>query len=106
LSGNVFLTIHGPNLALSLLSGGSGGFNASAVMGGMMSAARMPQMLKEFKFGRGYGPGGNQDGQGNEERERGSVTLLADHQSVNVVSNTYDYDNSHLTAQNMRNKIE
>ncbi len=94
-----FLTIHGPNLALSLLSGGSGGFNASAVMGGMMSAARMPQMLKEFKFGRGYGPGENKEG-GNK-----NANSIAVNRPISMMNDNHVYDNSHLSAQNMRNKI-
>lgn len=109
----VFLTIHGPNLAMSLLSGG-GSFNFSSAVGGMMSAARMPQMMSGLKFGKRYGSGEidaghGENGKGPEWNESvkgsGSVALIAGSQSVNILSDTSAYDNSHLSAQNMRNKI-
>jgi len=83
------------------LSGGSGGFNASAVMGGMMSAARMPQMLSEFRFGRSVaGLGENDKG----EQGKGGTIQLAANRSMNTVNNAV-YDNSHLSPEKMRSKI-
>jgi len=82
---------------------------SAQLWGGMMGATRLPMTVSEFNIAgrRQKGQGGNKDndGQGNNPASEESESLvIGAHRSVNMMSNS-EYDNTHLSAQNMRNKI-
>jgi len=95
-----FLSIHGPNMAMTLLSGGGSTFNASTAAGSMMAMARLPQTLQGFGVGAGD----------NKTKELPKTTLDAKIGTATKTQGVQDanvkYDNSsYLTAQNMKNKV-
>jgi P-type conjugative transfer protein TrbL len=100
-----FLSIHGPNMAMTLLSGGGSTFNASTAMGSIMAMARAPQTLQGF----GLGVKGVGDEQKRKNVESGSPTTIGrklNNTTPNASEGNYSYDNKkQLSVQNIASKL-
>jgi len=100
-----FLSIHGPNMAMTLLSGGGSTFNASTAMGSIMAMARAPQTLQGFGFGE-KGISAETEKTKNDNQPQNSFgTVISKNNNTPEMAN-YDYkNNKQLSAQNLKNKL-
>lgn len=94
-----FLTIHGPNLAMNLLSGG-GSFNASTAVGGLMSMGRMPQTLSNFSFSN------KSQGVNTKNESSDSKYPLGNNPTGINTGKDPAYENVQLSASNMVDNYE
>ena len=95
-----FLSIHGPNMAMTLLSGGGSTFNASTAAGNIMAMARLPQTLDGFGFMSKKVD--NADSKGSSKFK---ATTLSGQLNHNTQYENIGYDNkTNLSAENIKGK--